>query len=71
MNHDEPGRAPAPDAEACGGTGAGDAELPQLLDLELSELRTVEHPVLDEVLAGLRERVAEPTEMLWGFNSAF
>ena len=66
MNHDEPGRAPALDAEAGGGTGAGDAELPQLLDLELSELRTVEHPVLDEVLAGLRERMSEPTEMLWG-----
>ncbi|MGI5470849.1 FxSxx-COOH cyclophane-containing RiPP peptide [Streptomyces sp. CA-132043] len=46
-------------------------ELPDLLALDLAELRTVEHPVLAEVLERIRTRVDEPTEMLWGFNSAF
>ncbi|POX41156.1 FXSXX-COOH protein [Streptomyces sp. Ru73] len=46
-------------------------ELPDLLALGLAELRTVEHPVLAEVLERIRTRVDEPTEMLWGFNSAF
>ncbi|WP_037772925.1 FxSxx-COOH cyclophane-containing RiPP peptide [Streptomyces sclerotialus] len=46
-------------------------ELPDLLALDLAELRTVEHPVLAEVLERIRMRVDEPTEMLWGFNSAF
>ncbi|WP_330459778.1 FxSxx-COOH protein [Streptomyces sp. NBC_00820] len=44
--------------------------LPDLLALDLEELRTVEHPVLQEVLAGLRERAERPSEMLWGFNSS-
>ncbi|MER7400823.1 FxSxx-COOH cyclophane-containing RiPP peptide [Streptomyces sp. NPDC000151] len=46
-------------------------ELPDLLALDLAELRTVDHPVLSEVLERIRTRVDEPTEMLWGFNSAF
>ncbi|MFI8994429.1 FxSxx-COOH cyclophane-containing RiPP peptide [Streptomyces sp. NPDC053542] len=46
-------------------------ELPDLLALDLAELRTVDHPVLAEVLERIRTRVDEPTEMLWGFNSAF
>ncbi|MGW0996599.1 FxSxx-COOH cyclophane-containing RiPP peptide [Streptomyces sp. NPDC002520] len=44
--------------------------LPDVLALDLEELRTVEHPVLKEVLAGLRERAERPSEMLWGFNSS-
>ncbi|WP_329301624.1 FxSxx-COOH protein [Streptomyces sp. NBC_00659] len=47
------------------------AELPELLDLDLAELRTVQHPVLAEVLADLRTRSGQPSEILWGFNSAF
>lgn len=47
-----------------------DEPLPELLDLDLEELRTVQHPVLHEVLEGLRERAERPSEMLWGFNNA-
>ncbi|MGW3204686.1 FxSxx-COOH cyclophane-containing RiPP peptide [Streptomyces sp. NPDC001135] len=43
--------------------------LPDLPALDLEELRTVRHPVLEEVLAGLRERAQRPSEMLWGFNN--
>ncbi|MFE6287365.1 FxSxx-COOH cyclophane-containing RiPP peptide [Streptomyces sp. NPDC057877] len=46
-------------------------ELPDLLALDLEELRTLRHPVLGEVLADLRERAMRPNEMLWGFNNAF
>ncbi|MEV0601051.1 FxSxx-COOH cyclophane-containing RiPP peptide [Streptomyces sp. NPDC050315] len=46
-------------------------ELPDLLAMGLAELRTVDHPVLSEVLERIRTRVDEPTEMLWGFNAAF
>ncbi|MEU5597197.1 FxSxx-COOH cyclophane-containing RiPP peptide [Streptomyces sp. NPDC020298] len=45
--------------------------LPDVLAMDLAELRTIEHPVLHEVLADLRERAAQPGEMLWGFGSAF
>ncbi|GAA4683431.1 FxSxx-COOH cyclophane-containing RiPP peptide [Streptomyces buecherae] len=44
--------------------------LPDVLGLDLATLRTLEHPVLDEVLGDLRDRVAQPREMLWAFNSA-
>lgn len=47
------------------------AELPDLLELDLAELRAVRHPVLDEVLADLRERAGQPSEILWGFNNSF
>lgn len=47
------------------------APLPDLLALGLAELRTIDHPVLREVLADLRERAAQPSETLWGFNNAF
>ncbi|MGW0966241.1 FxSxx-COOH cyclophane-containing RiPP peptide [Streptomyces sp. NPDC002516] len=47
------------------------AELPDLLALDLTELRTLQHPVLAEVLAELRTRSGQPDEILWGFNSAF
>ncbi|MEU1594628.1 FxSxx-COOH cyclophane-containing RiPP peptide [Streptomyces sp. NPDC005708] len=45
--------------------------LPDLLGLDLDELRTLRHPVLTEVLEELRERAAQPSEMLWGFNNSF
>ncbi|MEV0220159.1 FxSxx-COOH cyclophane-containing RiPP peptide [Streptomyces sp. NPDC050704] len=46
-------------------------QLPDLLSLGLVDLRTIQHPVLSEVLADLRERAGQPSEMLWGFNNAF
>ncbi|MEU9289885.1 FxSxx-COOH cyclophane-containing RiPP peptide [Streptomyces sp. NPDC048275] len=45
--------------------------LPDLLGLDLADLRTIRHPVLEEVLEELRERADRPSEMLWGFNNAF
>jgi FXSXX-COOH protein len=42
--------------------------LPDLLGLSLAELRDLEHPVLSEVLAELRERVVGQRAGLWGFN---
>ncbi|MEV6764575.1 FxSxx-COOH cyclophane-containing RiPP peptide [Streptomyces sp. NPDC051105] len=59
-------------ARVTGGPTAGEPlpELPELLELDLEELRTVQHPVLHEVLEGLRERAERPSEMLWGFNNA-
>jgi FXSXX-COOH protein len=42
-----------------------------ILALNLAELRTVRHPLLREVLDDLRERAAQPGEMLWGYGSAF
>ncbi|WP_399014768.1 FxSxx-COOH cyclophane-containing RiPP peptide [Streptomyces sp. FIT100] len=45
-------------------------DLPDLLSLDLAELRTLRHPVLSELVAELRDRAEQPTEMLWGFTSA-
>ncbi|MCZ9339950.1 FxSxx-COOH protein [Streptomyces sp. TRM76130] len=45
--------------------------LPDLLALGLAELGTIEHPVLREVLRELRERAAEPSDMMWGFDNSF
>jgi FXSXX-COOH protein len=42
-----------------------------LLALNLAELRTIRNPLLREVLDDLRERAAQPGEMLWGYGSAF
>ncbi|MFF2366342.1 FxSxx-COOH cyclophane-containing RiPP peptide [Streptomyces sp. NPDC058122] len=68
----DPSRAPRSDGAPGGPAEVPDpAELPELLDLDLAELRTVHHPVLAEVLAELRTRSGEPSEILWGFNSAF
>ncbi|MFF9361976.1 FxSxx-COOH cyclophane-containing RiPP peptide [Streptomyces griseoluteus] len=58
-------------------TSAGDATpvpehgepLPDLLTLDLEELRTLDHPVLREVLDTLTARAGQPAEMLWGFNN--
>ncbi|WP_217167626.1 FxSxx-COOH cyclophane-containing RiPP peptide [Streptomyces sp. AC512_CC834] len=49
----------------------GEEPLPDLLELDLAELGTIEHPVLREVLGELRARAAEPSEMLWGFDNSF
>ncbi|MFE3324750.1 FxSxx-COOH cyclophane-containing RiPP peptide [Streptomyces sp. NPDC059176] len=46
-------------------------ELPDLLGLDLEGLRRLDHPVLTEVLADLRDRAERPREMLWGFTNAF
>ncbi|THA70344.1 FXSXX-COOH protein [Streptomyces sp. A0958] len=52
--------------------GAGSkGELPDLLGLDLATLRTLDHPVLSEVVADLRGRAEQPREMLWGFTNAF
>lgn len=48
-----------------------DEPVTDVLALSLAELRTVEHPVLREVLDDLREHAARPGEMLWGYASAF
>lgn len=50
--------------------GGPDA-LPDLLGLDLEALRTLDHPVLAEVVADLRGRAEQPREMLWGFTNAF
>ncbi|MGW9024460.1 FxSxx-COOH cyclophane-containing RiPP peptide [Streptomyces sp. NPDC055722] len=59
----------APDAGA--GSTVTQEPLPDLLGLDLDELRTLRHPVLSEVLEELRERAAQPSEMLWGFDNSF
>ncbi|WP_443073442.1 FxSxx-COOH cyclophane-containing RiPP peptide [Streptomyces sp. NBC_01429] len=45
--------------------------LPDLLALDLAALRTLDHPVLAEILTDLRGRSEQPKETLWGFNNAF
>ncbi|UED84209.1 FxSxx-COOH cyclophane-containing RiPP peptide [Streptomyces profundus] len=44
------------------------SELPDVLGLSLAELREIDHPVLNTVLAELRERVARPLETMWDFT---
>ena len=56
--------------EAAAANGAS-GELPDLLGLDLEALRTLDHPVLTEVVADLRCRAKEPQAMLWSFDSAF
>ncbi|MGK5631362.1 FxSxx-COOH cyclophane-containing RiPP peptide [Streptomyces sp. URMC 123] len=51
--------------------GVPRGELPDLQGLDLATLRTLDHPVLTEVLTELRSRIEEPTEMLWGFGNSF
>ncbi|MFH9978637.1 FxSxx-COOH cyclophane-containing RiPP peptide [Streptomyces sp. NPDC017179] len=50
---------------------ATDEPLPDVLEMDLEELRTIQNPVLREVLANLRERAERPGEMLWGHNNSF
>ncbi|MGW2086085.1 FxSxx-COOH cyclophane-containing RiPP peptide [Streptomyces sp. NPDC001880] len=54
-----------------GGPSDGPDALPDLLGLDLESLRTLDHPVLAEVVADLRGRAEQPREMLWGFTNAF
>jgi FXSXX-COOH protein len=69
---EESGREPEEQSSAEGVCPARpEAPLPDLLGLDLAELRTIQHPLLREVLTDLRERAARPSEMLWGFNNAF
>ncbi|MFF6997265.1 FxSxx-COOH cyclophane-containing RiPP peptide [Streptomyces sp. NPDC008313] len=65
--HEEPTR---PASEAAPPAAGAEDPLPDLLSLDLADLRTVRHPVLGEVLEELRERARQPSEVLWGFNSA-
>ncbi|MGQ4487816.1 FxSxx-COOH cyclophane-containing RiPP peptide [Streptomyces sp. SAS_281] len=58
-------------AGVAGAGVAGTGELPDLLGLDLATLRTMDHPVLTEVVADLRGRAEQPKEMLWGFTNAF
>ena len=51
-----------------GEPGAGEP-LPDLLALDLAELRTIGHPVLREVVEDLRERAERSSETLWGFDA--
>ncbi|MEU0631995.1 FxSxx-COOH cyclophane-containing RiPP peptide [Streptomyces sp. NPDC005989] len=53
------------------GPTGGPEPLPDLLGLDLESLRTLDHPVLAEVVADLRGRAEQPREMLWGFTNAF
>ncbi|MGW1104987.1 FxSxx-COOH cyclophane-containing RiPP peptide [Streptomyces sp. NPDC002540] len=53
------------------GSPKGPDALPDLLELDLEALRTLNHPVLVEVVADLRGRAEQPQEMLWGFTNAF
>ncbi|WP_326610413.1 FxSxx-COOH protein [Streptomyces scopuliridis] len=53
------------------GAPDGPGGLPDLLALDLEALRTLDHPVLAEVVADLRGRAEQPREMLWGFTNAF
>lgn len=68
---------PPPDAPLAGtpvpalahGTAPEEAgPLPDLLGLSLAELRTLDHPVLREVLAELRARVVSPSDTAWHFD---
>ncbi|MFJ8952428.1 FxSxx-COOH cyclophane-containing RiPP peptide [Streptomyces sp. NPDC102381] len=43
--------------------------LPDLTGLALKDLAEIQHPVLQEVLAELRDRATRPGETLWGFNN--
>ncbi|MET7857125.1 FxSxx-COOH cyclophane-containing RiPP peptide [Streptomyces sp. NPDC005318] len=53
-----------------GSQGGSTGVLPDLLDIDLETLRTVDHPVLKAVIEDLRGRSEGPGEMLWGFQSA-
>ncbi|MCF3965263.1 FxSxx-COOH cyclophane-containing RiPP peptide [Streptomyces fuscigenes] len=44
--------------------------LPDLTEIDLETLRTLDHPVLADMVSELRERAARPREMLWGFTNS-
>ncbi|QES48283.1 FXSXX-COOH protein [Streptomyces venezuelae] len=43
--------------------------LPDLSGFDLAALRSIDHPVLAEVIAGMVERVTHPAEILNAFDS--
>jgi FXSXX-COOH protein len=57
-------------AEAAEGAQRDDP-LPDLTQLALKDLTSIQHPVLQEVLAELRDRAGRPGETLWGWNNSF
>nr|WSZ98439.1 FxSxx-COOH protein [Streptomyces sp. NBC_00857] len=69
-NEEDDGRDGPVGGGAADGTG-DPGQLPDLLELDLATLRTLDHPVLTEVVEDLRGRSEQPREMLWGFNNAF
>ncbi|MDX2682016.1 FxSxx-COOH cyclophane-containing RiPP peptide [Streptomyces soliscabiei] len=52
------------------GSDAAWEPLPDLHGLALAELATIEHPVLRDAVADLRDRSGQSSEPLWGFASA-
>ncbi|MFG2310099.1 FxSxx-COOH cyclophane-containing RiPP peptide [Streptomyces sp. NPDC048566] len=68
---DADGTGDEPSAPAVPADRRAGSEVPDLLELDLAHLRSLRHPVLDEVLADLRERAGLPSETLWGFNNSF
>ncbi|WP_037841044.1 FxSxx-COOH cyclophane-containing RiPP peptide [Streptomyces sp. NRRL F-5126] len=59
-----------PPQAAGGGEEEAAGALPDLSEVDLETLRTLDHPVLTEMVAELRERAERPREMLWGFTSS-
>ncbi|OAH13520.1 hypothetical protein [Streptomyces jeddahensis] len=59
------GATPGPPGQTTG------EELPDLLSLDLEELRRLDHPVLVDLLADLRHGRDGAGEMFWGFTRAF
>ncbi|MFE0632828.1 FxSxx-COOH cyclophane-containing RiPP peptide [Streptomyces sp. NPDC058864] len=45
-------------------------ELPDFSRLDLETLRTLDHPVLSDLLERLTDRQDSAAETLWGFNNA-
>ncbi|GAQ56300.1 FxSxx-COOH cyclophane-containing RiPP peptide [Streptomyces acidiscabies] len=45
-------------------------DLPDLLSLDLEDLRRVDHPVLRELVDELRDRASRPRQAFWVFDSA-
>ncbi|MGP3969614.1 FxSxx-COOH cyclophane-containing RiPP peptide [Streptomyces sp. 6N223] len=65
-------RDAARDAPPTGeGFAAPREPLPDLLGLSLAELRRLDHPVLNEILDELRDRMVRPGETLWNFQQAW
>lgn len=62
--------ATGPGEATASGMLPGLPELPDLLAMSLAEVRRMEHPVLDALLADLRERLAHPWETRWDFDDA-
>lgn len=49
----------------------GGAPAPDVLELDLDSLRTVDHPVLAALVTDLRDRLTTPGgDTLWGFDNS-